>query len=746
MTRARLAALSVLMLLPVVAALPMLLHLLAYNPLEILSGLAPLQPGPIMKGQPGWVDPDIGLVIQALGKLAADQWLAGIVPWWNPYSGPGLPLAETMQPGALFLPFVLLLHFHDGVFYLRIVLEIIAGLSSFALLRHLGLGMLAATLGGVLFELNGTFAWLADAPSHVIAFLPLLLLGIEHGRAAAGASRPGGWAMTAIALAASLHAGFPEEAYIDGLLAACWCGFRFFTFADSGRWRYAAKTGAGLAVGLLLSMPSLLPFLGYLARGDLGAGHGANGYSSVVFPPMDWALTLMPTALGPFGAYYNGGADPIMKFGSFMGGYIGILTFLLALLSLLGGRREVGLRRLLAGFVLLACLKMIQFAPVKWLLAVVPFLDLTAFVRYDSAALEMACAILAAFTIDDWRLGRVVHPRLPAVIAGAAILGSVTALLPYVPPLWHQRNFQQFFLGTIGWSIGGSALLIALLARPARAVAIRWLAALLVVTSLGSYMATLVAGYRKWNIDLAAIGFLRDHIGLERFVTFGPFQPNYGAYFGIASLNSIYVPNPDIWTTYIHRALDPYGFANIFDGRWPHLPGQPGLVATFEQNLDGYRRLGLRYVLAYPEIPGFENPLPALAADPRLTRVYADPMLVILEVPDPTPYFRSTGGDCRLDIGSRTELVANCTAPATLHRNEMFFPGWRALVNGRPVAIAEDDAITQQIPIPAGRSVIGFRYAPPLAGPAWGLFWLGVIATLGSLLYRGSGRLIVNKE
>ena len=92
-----------------------------------------------------------------------------------------LPLATEAQNAAFFLPFVLLLALPAGIVWLKIAMQIVAGLSMLGLLRRLDLSPRAALTGAILAECNGSFAWLAHAPILPIAFLPLLLLGIERG-------------------------------------------------------------------------------------------------------------------------------------------------------------------------------------------------------------------------------------------------------------------------------------------------------------------------------------------------------------------------------------------------------------------------------------------------------------------------------------------------------------------------------------------------------------------------------------
>ena len=68
--------------------------------------------------------------------LSAWDWLHGMIPWWNPYTGIGVPLAGELQPGAFFLPFNLLLLLKEGLLWQRIAMQIIAGLGDLCALAR----------------------------------------------------------------------------------------------------------------------------------------------------------------------------------------------------------------------------------------------------------------------------------------------------------------------------------------------------------------------------------------------------------------------------------------------------------------------------------------------------------------------------------------------------------------------------------------------------------------------------------
>jgi len=212
-------AIWILLILPVLMQLPALLGYWNPDPSVFVGNLGDHF---TMKGGYPWIDPNVGFQAQALGKLSAEQWLSGQIPWWNSFNGVGLPLAAEAQPGSFFLPFVLLYHFRAGGLWVEVILQIIAGLFSYALIRKLKLTQLAAFIAAVVFEFNGTFSWHGAPIISPIAFLPMLLLGVEQLRARVVDRRAGGWFLVPLALAWSIYAGFPETAYIDGLFAGLW--------------------------------------------------------------------------------------------------------------------------------------------------------------------------------------------------------------------------------------------------------------------------------------------------------------------------------------------------------------------------------------------------------------------------------------------------------------------------------------------------------------------------------------------
>jgi hypothetical protein len=120
-------------------------------------------------------------------------------------------------------------------------------------------------------------------------------------------------------------------------------------------------------------------------------------------------------------------------------------------------------------------------------------------------------------------------------------------------------------------------------------------------------------------------------------------------------------------------------------------------------------------------------------ADLPLAHVYSDRVLDIYEMADPAPYFETVGGPCRISAARREAVTTDCAAPARLIRRELFFDGWSATIDRRPVAIMPEGRLLQAVDVPAGTARIRFRYAPPFARASAAAFALGLVLLVAGL-------------
>jgi len=689
-----------LSVLPFISHLPPLVCGLSVDPIWYYSWMVRgVQPG-LLAGEP-YLDPNIGFVTQALGTLAARDWVHGIIPWWDPYTGVGMPLAGAMQAGAFFLPFNLLLLLPAGTVWLTISMQLVAGFACYALLRQLGVSQLAALMGGALFQLNCQIAW-TPGPEAVFCagpFLPLLLLGIERARTG------GGRVMIAGGIAYMILAGFPESAYLNGVFALFWAAWR--CGAEPRRLVFAARVAAGGVLGLMIAAPQLIAFGDFVRLSDVVSNHVEAG---VVLPAPAFGAILLPYFVGALGEDFGSGL--LAAIWTNIGGYCGVLLPALALLGL-AGRAERGMKFLLAGWVVLTWGRTFGVPGILQLVNAFPLMREVDVFRYSGASWDLALVVLAAFGLDGprrlWPAGVVIL----ALGAGAWLTWPGAAKWGWAPGAAPHEAWGL----ALAWALAGLALAGVFYAKRQRAA----LAGLLVAEALVFFALPELSGVHGGTADTAELRLMHNQLGLQRMYTLGPVLPNYSAYFGVASINHNIVPVPRSWADEVDANLLPGLKHNVgsivflpFNNIYGVGAGKADL-AKYEAN---YEDMGVRYVVDW-------------AGDtlPGLTWVYNDQRLAVWALPAPAPYFQAAG--CTLTNISREHVTLDCAAPALLLRRELFMPGWRARVNGQAVRVTPADGIFQSVPVPAGRSVVRFAFAPPYVGFGWIAFAMGILGLSG---------------
>jgi len=691
------------------------------NPLYQQSGLA-------TRLQPGWlpgldtIDPNAGFNSQALGRRAVLEWLRGRVPWWNAYEGIGAPLAGGMNSAALF-PLVALMGFPSGQVTFFAVLETVAGIATYLLLLRLSVSRAPALAGGIAFALNGTFAWFRYVASNPIAFLPLLLLGLERACEAADRERRSGFGLVAVALALSLYAGFPETAFLDGLLAVTWVIARAASLRGASRTRFLAKVAGGGVTGVLLAAPIVVPFLDYLVYADIGGHTGA--FANVHLQTEALPMLLLPYVYGPiFGFTAYDRTSTLTSVWSNVGGYLTTSVATLALIGMLGRR----LRPLRVGLVLwiaVALGKTYGITAATLLLNLVPGVSVTAFYRYVWPSLTMAVVVLASLGFEDIVTGEARRWKVAVAVGLAALVTAAFRIgaIPELARLVGAPHRHAWALASTAWAgalvvaVGTAALLLRGGLRTALITSLVMLDAttLLIVPELSAPRAA--------TLDVAPVTFLRSHVGTSRFYTLGPIQPNYGSYFGIASINVNDTPIPRAWSSYIVDKLDPGAVPLIFTGTRPQDPRtRPAAAEAFLEHLASYQEVAVKYVVAPA---GFTFPKTPVSESLRL--VFSDAVATIFELPHPRPYFEASVGECTLEPAGRERVRTSCPRAFTLVRRELFMPGWKAFADGETLRVEKGGELFQAVEIPAGTHVVRYRYAPPYFGAMLLAFASGVL-------------------
>jgi hypothetical protein len=698
----------------VLAHLPYLLGFFDANPLGPRSGLvSAIVPGPL-GGQPT-IDPNNGFISQALSHRAALDVIHLHLPWWNPFEGTGAPLLGEMQSAALFPPTLLTL-LSNGQLYEHMLLETVAGIATYLLLLRISVSRWISAAAGIAFALSGTFAWFSHATVNPVAFLPLLLLGIELAHSASVEGRRGGWWLIALSIALSLYAGFPEVAYIDALMAVCWVAWRCASVGSEHARAFAGKAALGGIAGVLLAAPLLIAALGYVNHGDLGL-HNSGTFGTTHLPADALPQLILPYGFGPIFDFTGRNFELTRLWGS-VGGYLDTSLLLFALVGLFSRRRR-GLRLALLAWIVLASTRMYGVPVLGDIIGVLPGMSRVAFFRYATSSVELSVVVLAALGLDDLARDPGSRRRLAWAAAASLLVIAAAAIgaQPLIGRLEARFSQRPYFPVAVAWGaiVVLAAVALALVRRTQ--LRIRLLAALLALDALVLFAVPELSAPRRVTLDLAPIAYLKRHLGGSRFFTLGPLAPNYGSYFGLESLNVNDLPIPSALQHYVHARLDqvvdPTVFVGSYGGGRSFFAASP--EQELERNLAGYRAAGVKYVLtpagqALPQRPGgFEL-------------VFRSPSTWIYQLARTEPYFSTAGAACLVTPAGSSAARVRCLAPATLTRRETDLPGWSATVDWRGAGIRRDDGLFQSIRVPAGTHQVRFSYLPP--NIVWGLLGL----------------------
>jgi hypothetical protein len=665
------------------------------------------------------IDPNVGALTQSLGYRAAVDLLHGHFPWWNYFEGLGQPLAGEMQSAALF-PFTLLLAMPAGLVWMHIVLEVIAGVSTYFFARRLSIPVLAATVAGMLFALNGTFAWIANTVVNPLPFLPMLLLGVEMILSRSTNDTKRGWYLAALALALSLYSGFPEGAFFDAIFCGVWALVRLYSVPKEFRLRALRRLGLAGVVGVVLALPILVPFLDFLKVAYVGA------HSSAVLGQEHLSTTAIPMFFNPY-IYGTIFSNPhAAGLWDTIGGYFTVSVAVLAIVGLFGSRLRA-LRIFLALWIVAGLSGAFDLLGTRALWNFIPLVDTSAFARYIISSCDFALIMLAVLGLSELTQS----VRAKRLFTGSSIAMGLVLIAGYVSArhinggLTHDVKVRIFLLVlTLIPLIAVVALLV--LGRLTRFAWMPWLVAVVMVgESLIFFAVPTGEAPKTLTIDYAPIQYLQVHQGEERYLDLRVLFPNWGSVFGINSLSAIDLPFPKAFRTFIQ--------AHLYPGLHPSneflVKGAATDIVTQEEELvahfTSYEDASVKYLLA-PSALRLMPQLTALGVKP----VFHDATATIYELPNPRSFFSSS---CSIASPSDNLAYANCsTSGATLLRTELSMKGWTVTVNGRPARVTTISGVYQRVDLPDGRSVVRYSFRPPHEDLALLLGLLALIFLVGS--------------
>jgi hypothetical protein len=205
-----------------------------------------------------------------------EQLRAGHIPTWNPHQFSGAPFAADPESGWMYLPamlaFTALPMQAAGQSYLLFHVAL-AATSMYALSRNLGAGPGGGLVAGTAYALSGFFqghSLCCIAYSSVAAWLPLLLLGAERAiRPQPWRTRALWWGVGGFALSQIVSVWVGQAAYYAVVVLAAFVAYR----TRLAPIRLIVNLAGILGFGFSLAAGGLLPRLEYNLLSNLPGGY-----------------------------------------------------------------------------------------------------------------------------------------------------------------------------------------------------------------------------------------------------------------------------------------------------------------------------------------------------------------------------------------------------------------------------------------------------------------------------------------
>ncbi len=604
----------------------------------------------------------------------------------------------------------------------------------------------------------------------VSAWAPWVLLGME-GLAGGWRLGTGGgwrlcvgrWVLAGLVLGLSLLPGHPQTSLYVVYIAVAFYFFRVLSPSSDDRQpptanrRITSTAGyllgavgyllAAILLGLALAAAQLLPTLEFIARSP----RADLNYEAVSF-----GLPLHELVSVIYPGYFGGSPE-----------YVGILPMVLMGLALALGRprREIAFWTVVGLLAMLLAFGGNTFLyPLFYLLA--PGFDAVrhqerAFLVYalSAAVLSGYGALALASALDRVRRARLRRfERGLRIIFGAGL--ALTALFFYG---WVGSEHPDLFGGVLRHHVFGLVLLagslILLALRPSRALRRPWGMAL-------------VAGWIAFNLFSVNWRF-----NLEQPGATGPFAPTPLTEFLHAQMPAADGSEPmRIASAGLlpggPGAASVYGLQDITGNTPLHLAG----IETFESKVPEWRRwqlLNVHYVLSERDLdgPGLTRVFPPGDPLPEgQVRVYAmgDPfprawvVHAVEVIPDEGTALARLSAD-EFDLrraavvaqlpginlpgsveGSSARVIAftpneirvevDAVADGLLVLSEIYYPGWRASIDGASARLIQTDGLLRGIPVPQGHHTVRVWYAPASVRVGLVISALALVVSLGGWL------------
>lgn len=734
--------------------------------------------------------PSADIKVEVYSKLYGYNELSNLsIPLWNPYRFSGMPYVATLHP-SIFYPFNLIffvLSVSRAINWSIAVHLFLSGAFTYYLLKYYDVNRFGSTIAGVVYMFAAPHVMHIYAGHFIVlnamVWTPLMFLFLD--RFVKGEGLKYGIFLS-FTIALQLLAGQPQYLFYSMIALSLYLFSLLIRLRIDGTgWNKIWPKGLAFAgfilLGLALSAAQILPtaeIINYSTREKLSY----EWVSLFSFPPENLLTFLIPDFFGDMLKVSYWGKNYLWE----MSAYVGIMPIMLAVIALFYARRWVVW--FFAGLAIASVvLAMGKYTPLlKFLYNYVPGFHLfrgnSKFIFLNAFAL----AVLSGFGADTLiRSFDDLNKRFRIGVVGFSLLLTAGLLVMYAafdetwfrgtidravysgdffsnPEPFMQRGFESVAAGSFSkgilWAvtllISGAAVLLLHSYGKLKEKALMSAIITIIVLDLFSfgvrYMVTFDSRLIYW--DREVVGFLKHD--KEPFRVIAPeMDVNSGMAAGIEVLGgydtimvkrySEYInlsqgispDNPSLWL----NINSTNKLTNLLNAKYLVLQsGQTFNNPAFMPVFDNNRYRIYKDVNALPRafvvhevkvLEGRDNIFRELVSaefNPLSIAITEEEMAVPLSRTDhlsPFPRFVEYSAN-------RVIVETNITEPGLLVLGDVYYPGWKAYVDGKETKIYKANYVMRGVALPGGRHMVEFRYEPLL-------FKMGALISIMTLAFAG---------
>ena len=675
---------------------------------------------------------------------------SGALPLWDPYAFAGHPFGGEMQT-AVFYPVHLLLALvpfnHQGLLSPTLfhewygLMHFAGACFMFALVRELGLRRFPSLIAGICFALSGPLGgtqflnWVETGIWLPVVFLFLLrALKAETTRKAAVQASVSGLALGLAILAGGLHYSMLQALVV--LSAVVFAGLHPKLRQPGPRAWVRPLTVLAIVAGVAFAAgaPQLFVSAQYSPLvlrifGDNQPALPADAKIPTTYPTYGlwpqapWSM-LIPTAFGR----RIGGAE-VLPF------YLGAFPLLAAVIGL-WKRWDLPWVRYLAGLAAVAFVYALgdfsAFYGIVWNLT--PYLWLAREADRFMYLTHFAMAIFAAYGIEvlldrpaDQAAWRPLNRVLACIVAACALSQMIPALFEKVPiNPWSSLSVLLIFTSyglyryMLRGHVGTAVQVVMVMLIMFDLTTFNW-----VPRSRLEAAAANSDAFERARSTRGAVSFLKSRPGRFRVHIADDEPPPIGDLFRIRTVEG------GKQATFLMNYEASLRHIDLLNARYilkPASATEPGDL-YHDSKWKVYENPGsyppawvVHEVVVEPAPDLLQSKLDSPGIDLRRQALLSAPLESALE-----PGIESAPEEIRFGASgpNRMELTVRSQSRGLLVLSEIFYPGWRATVNGKKARIHEVDGALRGVVIPRGESRIVFRSTP------WS-FWLGALLSVAA--------------